>query len=212
MTPVVEWQGCYDAGWKGLITSKAFSHPAKMARGLVARIFDELLAMGALKAGDLCVDPFSGIGSTGIEAASRGVRFVGVELELTFVALAQENFALHRRDWEAMGRPQPVVVRGDSRNLREVLGPVLAECVVSSPPWGENTEGGFRASKFKASADALKAGRGHGASDEARLRQLARDDQKTLGEAPGQLAAMPVRARVGNLPVGGLRSDETFWS
>jgi len=49
MTPVVEWQGCYDAGWKGLIGEAAFAHPAKMARGLVARIFDELFEMGTLK-------------------------------------------------------------------------------------------------------------------------------------------------------------------
>lgn len=119
--PVVIWHGAYDSGWKGLITDPSFAHPAKMARGLVARIFDELFEMGALHVGDIVCDPFAGIGSTGIEAASRRCRFIGVELEPKFVGLASENFELHRRAWQAMGRPLPVVVQGDSRRLASVL-------------------------------------------------------------------------------------------
>mgnify|MGYP001576617451 CR=1 FL=1 len=41
-------------------------HPAKMARGLVERIFDELFALGAIEKGSLICDPFGGIGSTAI--------------------------------------------------------------------------------------------------------------------------------------------------
>lgn len=133
--PVVRWDECYDSGWNGLIVPEAFAHPAKMARGLVARIFDELFAIGALERGDVVVDPFGGIGTTAIEGASRGVQVVCCELESRFVALAQQNFDLHRRDWEAMGRPLPRIVQGDSRKLRAHVGPVLAECVVSSPPY-----------------------------------------------------------------------------
>ena len=68
-----EWLGCYRDRWEGLIVPAAFVHPAKMARGLTARIFVHAMRQGWLKPGDLVVDPFGGIGSTGIEAASRGL-------------------------------------------------------------------------------------------------------------------------------------------
>jgi hypothetical protein len=181
--PIVRWNGCYDQGWRDLIVPEAFCHPAKMARGLVARIFDELLSSGALQKGDLVCDPFGGIGTTSIEAAARGVRSIACELESRFYRLAagydcpgytkatwrryshrwtrnrahadlcptcqaapklgaqrvipwQEphhfvgNFELHRRDWEAMARPLPVMVQGDSRQLRQHVGPVFAELVL----------------------------------------------------------------------------------
>ncbi len=134
---VAMWAGCYDAGWRDLIVPAAFAHPAKMSRALVARIFDELFASGAIGRGSLVVDPFGGIGTTAIEGASRGVQVVCCELETKFVRLAAENFALHARDWQAMGRPAPRIVNGDSRKLREHVGPVLAECVVSSPPYAD---------------------------------------------------------------------------
>jgi hypothetical protein len=67
---------------------------------------------------------------------------------------------------------------------------------VTSPPWEANCEGGFPAKKFKQPTDALKADRGHGASDEARVRQLERDQQKTYGDSPGQI---------------GRQSGETYW-
>ena len=38
--PVDSWAGCYDDSWQGLITPESFSHPAKMARGLLDRILD----------------------------------------------------------------------------------------------------------------------------------------------------------------------------
>ena len=117
IAPVVTWHGAYDANWRDLITPESFAHPAKMARGLVERIFDELFALGALKAGDLVCDPFGGIGSTAISGAARGCRVVCCELEPRFVELGKANIDLHRRDWEAMGRPIPVMVQGDSRRL-----------------------------------------------------------------------------------------------
>ena len=95
---VVTWQSCYDAGWRDLIVLGAFAHPAKMARGLVARIFDELFEMGALERGSVVVDPFGGIGTTAIEGASRGVKVVCCELEPKFVDLQKQNYDLHRRD------------------------------------------------------------------------------------------------------------------
>lgn len=143
---IVQWAGCYDEGWRDLIVPAAFAHPAKMSRALVARIYDALFASGALSRGAIVVDPFGGIGTTAIEGASRGVQVVCCELEPKFVGLAEENFALHARDWEAMGRPTPRIVNGDSRRLREHVGPVLAECVVSSPPYSPDglSHGGGR--------------------------------------------------------------------
>lgn len=138
---VAVWHGCYDDRWNDLIVPAAFAHPAKMARGLVARIFSELIAGGWLKPGDTIVDPFGGIGTTAIEGASRGMRVICNELEPKFVALALDNFALHRRDWQAMGRPQPIMVLGDSRDLRQVLAMHAAiDAVVSSPPYEESDQ------------------------------------------------------------------------
>ena len=42
-----QWVDCYNDGWNGLIVPAAFQHPAKLSRGLIVRIFDELFAMGA---------------------------------------------------------------------------------------------------------------------------------------------------------------------
>lgn len=136
--PLEIWDGAYDQAWGELLHPDAYCHPAKMSRGLVVRIFNELLAMGALAKGDIVVDPFGGIGSTGIAGASVGVQVVCVELEQKFVDLAKKNFEGHRRDWSAMGRPQPMILQGDSRRLRQVLAGVgdgEIEAAVSSPPY-----------------------------------------------------------------------------
>lgn len=132
------WQHCYDDSWKGLITNDAFAHPAKMARGLVRRIFNELFAMGALRKGDTVLDPFGGVGTTGIEAASRGVQAYLVELENRFVNFAEDNFVLHEKGWALTNKPRPIMLQGDSRKLREVLVKAFVDCLVSSPPYAES--------------------------------------------------------------------------
>ena len=139
-----EWHGCYDDSWTGTITDKAFAHPAKFAPGLIVRIHDHL----RLPRGAVVVDPFGGVGLGGIVFASRGVQWIGCELEAKFVELAKQNFELHRKTWEGFGDPLPVIVQGDSRRLREHVWPVLlsmtaegADCVVSSPPYLEGEKG-----------------------------------------------------------------------
>ena len=82
------WQGCYDDSWQGLIVPEAFAHPAKMSRGLLTRILRHAKEEGWLKAGDTIVDPFGGIGSTGILGAYEGYEVVCVELEQKFVDLS----------------------------------------------------------------------------------------------------------------------------
>lgn len=180
---VERWHGCYDDGWKGLITDASFSHPAKMSRALAVRIFDELFAIGAVKNGDLILDPFAGIGSTLIEASARGLRSIGVELEPKFCALAKQNAELHRRDWEAMGLPVFQIVQGDSRRLRSVLSKALVECIVSSPPYVV-IAAGAGGLNTKSGADGQQSGRSPDSPSQSA-------DQR-YGEAEGQLARLPV--------------------
>ena len=185
IAPVVTWHGAYDANWRDLITPESFAHPAKMARGLVERIFDELFALGALKAGDLVCDPFGGIGSTAISGAARGCRVVCCELEPRFVELGKANIELHRRDWEAMWRPIPVMVQGDSRRLRAHVGPVLAACVVASPPY----EGSVNSERSGIDWD--KANRPDRAGEPPKSCHSQGVTPFAYGTSPGQLGAMP---------------------
>jgi DNA modification methylase len=127
---ISRWEGCYDSSWKGLITDASFAHPAKFARGLIERIYDHCLAQGYLHRGDLVADVFGGIGTGGITAAYRGLNWIGCELEPKFVALAQENFKLHRHGWSAVRGGSATIIQGDSRKFDEhVAG------IVSSPPF-----------------------------------------------------------------------------
>ncbi len=159
----VEWidfRGCYDEGWKGLISEASFSHPAKAARGLIRKIFTHMEQQGWLPPRSRVLDVFGGIGTTSIEGASRGHECVSIELEERFYLLALENFALHQRVWEASGDPLPVILHGDSRKAAELVRGYFA-AVVSSPPYNgpfsqthpgtaggtrgiESPDGGFR--------------------------------------------------------------------
>lgn len=202
---IIEWQGCYDDSWDTFIVPEAFAHPAKFARGLIAKIYVYMLAQEMLRPGDVVVDPFGGIGCGGIVAASWGLQWVGCELEEKFVALGQQNIALHRRTWESFKDPIPVLVRGDSRKLREnlqgimvrggILGGTLADCCVSSPPFstpdcqpiGSRKEYGGQTVRKNYARDGLKP-------------------EDTYGQTPGQLGAMKpgdVAAVVSSPPYSG---------
>jgi hypothetical protein len=134
----VTWAKCYDDPWQAGtdIVRAAFAHPAKMAKGLLSRILTYGLGQGFWRPGEVLGDPFGGIGTTGIMAAYHGLRALLVELEPKFVALAAENFALHRRRWEALGVAAPVILQGDSRRFAELVGGVAG--VLTSPPYADN--------------------------------------------------------------------------
>lgn len=129
------WQNCYSEGWKDIIMPASFQHPAKMLYGLLKRILAHAKEQGWLKEGDVIVDPFGGIGSTGILGAYEGYQCVCCELEQKFVDLAEQNFKLHDHAWQKFGNPRPIMIQGDSRKLCEVVE--KADCIVSSPPYQE---------------------------------------------------------------------------
>lgn len=130
---ITKWHNCYDEGWKGLIVPEAFSHPAKMSRGLLSRILAHAKEQGWLSEGDVIVDPFGGIGSTGILGAYEGYQVVCCELEQKFVDLAEQNFQIHYNAWHKFSNPYPVILQGDSRQLCQIVE--KADAIISSPPF-----------------------------------------------------------------------------
>jgi 16S rRNA G966 N2-methylase RsmD len=168
------WQGCYDDGWQGVIVPEAFAHPAKMSYGLLKRILDH--AKGRLNEGDVIVDPFGGIGSTGILGAYEGYQVVCVELEQKFVDLAEQNFELHKDAWVEFGNPFPIILQGDSRRLCEVIE--KADCIVSSLPF--STPGCQPAGNMPSTPIRSKI----------RKMGLEKKAGKEYGQTPGQLGSM----------------------
>lgn len=177
----IEWHRCYDDSWKGFIVPEAFTHPAKFARGLITRIYTHMLAEGMLKRGDSVVDPFGGIGTGGIIAASYGLSWYGCELESKFHALAQQNFAMHMHMWMQFGDQAPVLVCGDSRKLRDNLAGVLPQAVVASPPFTGGTDTQGRGEKLLVDASAKHRHK----------TRLIQGSAKEYGNTPGQLDGLP---------------------
>ncbi len=172
----ISWHGCYDGGWQGLITPDSFAHPAKFSYRLTQRIYQHGLERGYWKPGNTIGDCFGGIGTGGIIAAYAGLAWRGVELEPRFVAMANQNFALHRGKWERLGVPLPVMVQGDSRRFASLI--VGCEGVVSSPPY---VSGGHHADQTGAWNT---NGGGHG---------MTKDDAN-YGSTEGQIGRLPAGA------------------
>ncbi len=194
------WQDCYSGGWNGLIVPEAFAHPAKMAYGLLSRIITHGLAQGYWSPGSVIGDPFGGIGSTGLICSYNGLASVSVELEPRFVALARDNFELHRRKWEALGAPQPVILQGDSRAFSSLVG--QCEAVVTSPPFQESLSSGKLSEAMK---EEMRS-RGHKPS--------ASGESADYGTTPWQIGSLPagdLDAVVTSPPYvsGGHHADQT---
>lgn len=134
---ITKWDGCYDGGWGKEITKDSYSHPAKMARGLLERIVRYGLEQGWWKKGDIIGDPFGGIGSTGIVCSYYGLRSVLNELEPKFVTCAELNFVFHRSKWDRLGSPHPIIHRGDSRRFDQIV-----DAILSSPPYANSVHDG----------------------------------------------------------------------
>jgi DNA modification methylase len=163
-----------------MIVPEAYSHPAKMAYGLLSRIIEHGLERGWFKEGDLIADCFGGVGTTGMVCAYHGLRCVSVELEPKFVKLANETYAMHSRIWKAHGMPVPVIVQGDSRRFAEIVAGA-AGCV-TSPPFVQTQSGG--------GISAAMRGEGNYAVTLKSLPANAYQPSE-IGDTPGQLGRMP---------------------
>jgi methylase of polypeptide subunit release factors len=171
----LEWAGCYDSGWAGFITDESFCHPAKMAYGLTERIIKHGFEQGYWKANDLIGDPFSGVGCVGIMAAAHGLRYIGVELEPRFCALANRNFQLN--PWTRNGEAR--IIQGDSRNFASLVG--QCQSVVTSPPFAGSSLDGVDTNPERM-MNGPCASTSHGGG-KARYAPT---------NSPGQLASLPV--------------------
>jgi len=136
MMQVNKWHNCYDESWKDVIVPEAFAHPAKMSYGLLSRILSHAQEQGWLAPQSIILEPFGGIGSTGILGAYEGYQVVCVELEDKFVKLAEQNFKLHDNAWRKFGNPRPIVIQGDNRRLVELVE--KANVIISSPPYADS--------------------------------------------------------------------------
>lgn len=140
-----QWWNCYSDQWGDELVPEAFAHPAKIAPGLSKKIYDHAFEMGWLCAGNRVVDPFGGIAGTALQAMIRGLSWVGCELEQRFVDLGSQNIALWCRRyslWPKLG--SAVLLQGDSRNLRSVIGGAADVCVSSPPYEGQELDYGDR--------------------------------------------------------------------
>jgi hypothetical protein len=179
---MLDWSGCYDESWKGLIVDEAFSHPAKFSRGLIQRIYRHAIESGWLAAGAMVVDPFGGVALGALDAMQAGVLWRGCELESRFVELGRQNLA----KWGRCGLTGGAIVQGDSRNLCAVLG-AMADCVCSSPPYAESVNAQAHGIDWtKAGPATGNRKRGEGCKHEETLRA----QMKYADCSEGQLGAM----------------------
>ena len=173
--PWRDWFSCYDDNWKGIITDKSFSHPAKMAPGLIRRIVDYGLKKNYWKKNQLLGDCFGGIGTTGITCALKGLRCVLVELEEGFVELAQKNFELLPKCIDH----KPIIIQGDSRGFAKLIAGHygIVDAVVTSPPFS--------------AAGTQPTGRGQGVSKDYKAGKMKeKSSTTTYGDSKGQIGKL----------------------
>ena len=153
------WHNCYGHAWgNSMLCTDAFAHPAKFSRELVRRIFDHGITEGWWDDGSVIGDPFAGVGCGGVIAAYAGLRWIGVELEAKFVETAEKSFEMHRRKWDALGCPQPVIIQGDSRDFAALVS--QCDAAVMSPPYAETLAHGQGRSLHDRNLDAMRNGYG----------------------------------------------------
>ncbi|MDG4834825.1 DNA methyltransferase [Solwaraspora sp. WMMD1047] len=121
---------------RGRYVEETSRHPAKMLPDLAAHAINAYTAPG-----DLVLDPMCGSGTTLVEAVRSGRDGIGVDIEATFVALAQANLALAAEHGHTSWGQ---VACGDARNVAALL-PASSHgkvsLVVTSPPYGRKTHG-----------------------------------------------------------------------
>jgi site-specific DNA-methyltransferase (adenine-specific) len=78
------WMGAMKASER---TSRRV-HPTQKPVALMARLIETFT-----QPGDLVIDPYCGAGSTGVAAVQTGRRFIGIEIEAAYCAIARKRIA-----------------------------------------------------------------------------------------------------------------------
>jgi len=123
---------------KDFFIPDSFAHPAKMDAQLCLWITERYT-----KPGDVILDPMAGMG-TQMLACTIGRDVVLVELEDKFCNMCYQNWQIVKMKPQLgyeMGTCQ--IIQGDARNLEGLL----ADCVVTSPPYTNRMDGGMRGSR-----------------------------------------------------------------
>lgn len=132
----LEWKGCYDkdSQYTKYVTPDSYSHPAKMAFGLLERIFKHLQEMRLVEDNTTIVDFMAGTFRTGVMAELFGYRSIGIELEPHFIKMIEGNRAQIEK---LTGRRARMgFMQGDARQLSAMLKE--KGCVdVVSPPYAD---------------------------------------------------------------------------
>ena len=129
-----EWRFRRDTAFrKNFFVPDSFMHPAKMDAQLLIRIVEEYTSPG-----ETILDPMAGSGTTML-ACMLGRNVVLVELEEKFCMMCRDNWDQVRMlpmMGYKMGNCQ--IVQGDARQLEGLL----ADAIVTSPPYTDNPTGG----------------------------------------------------------------------
>ena len=76
----ISWNNLYSEKWGNILTPESVSHPAKMSRGLVFKIYEYALEMDYIKPGDTVLDCFGGVGCTALPALMHGINWLAMSL------------------------------------------------------------------------------------------------------------------------------------
>jgi hypothetical protein len=182
-----EWTDCYGEGWGDDLVPAAYSHPAKASKALIFRIVQHCLDQGWLRAGQTCLEPFGGIGTTALPCLLKGINVVSCELEKAFYDLQGENAALWQRRygaWPAFQAARWTRLNGDSRKLAQLVRE--ADVSIASPPYADS----INSSQSGIDWDKAKRPERWGKSETRNGCQADGKHQMKYGESEGQLGAM----------------------
>lgn len=131
------------------------AHPAKFSRKQAYWILGHGREQGWWEYGDLILDPMAGVGCGGIAAVDSGMRWVGIELETTFLSLAWQSARMHWARWHAENNnrtPPYWIAQGDAREIgswaqalmgAELVGSSSGKVpagIITSPPYGNRVD------------------------------------------------------------------------
>jgi len=149
----------------------SFAHPAKMMLPLQRWLIERYS-----KPGEVILDPMAGCGTVLI-ACTMGRNVIAIELESKFVQMQRDNWTKIQTLGSEMGYSMgtATILQGDARKLPDVL----ADMVITSPPYTNRMDGGIRGSRA-----GMKP-----YTDESPDSWFTQRDQKNIGNLPyGKLA------------------------